>query len=72
MKGHIAVANFKLKKNTSGSKIDKVARKYLKEIGLDYSHGNGSWCRIFLNVHEGPQAITKNNKIKLKEGYGGL
>ena len=22
----------------------------------------------FLNVHEGPHAISKNNKIKLKEG----
>ena len=68
LKGHIAVANFKLKKNTSGSKIDKVARKYLKEIGLDYSHGTGHGVGYFLNVHEGPQAITKNNKIKLKEG----
>ncbi len=68
LKGHIAVANFKLKKNTSGSKIDKVARKYLKEIGLDYSHGTGHGVGYFLNVHEGPQAITKNNKIKFKEG----
>ena len=67
-KGHIAVANFKLKKNTTGSKIDKVARKYLKEIGLDYSHGTGHGVGYFLNVHEGPQAISKKNKIKFKEG----
>ena len=23
---------------------------------------------VFFNVHEGPQAISKNNKIKLKDG----
>ena len=35
LKGHIAVANYKLKNNTSGSKIDYCARKYLKQIGLN-------------------------------------
>ncbi len=68
LKGHIAVSNFKIKKNTSGSKIDHEARKYLKKKGLDYSHGTGHGVGYFLNVHEGPQAISKNNKIKLKEG----
>ena len=28
LKGHIAVANFNLKKNTKGSQIDKEARKF--------------------------------------------
>ncbi len=68
LKGHIAVANFKLKKNTSGSIIDNKARQFLKQIGLSYSHGTGHGVGYFLNVHEGPQAISKNNKIKLKEG----
>ncbi len=68
LKGHIAVANFKLKKNTSGSKIDYNARKYLREIGLDYAHGTGHGVGYFLNVHEGPHAISKNNKIKFQEG----
>ncbi len=68
LKGHIAVANFKLKKNTSGANIDIVARKYLKQIGLDYSHGTGHGVGYFLNVHEGPQAISKNNKIYFKDG----
>ena len=68
MKGHIAVANFRLKNNTSGSKIDGVARKYLKQIGLDYAHGTGHGVGYFLNVHEGPHAISKNNKIRLQEG----
>ena len=25
-------------------------------------------CGYFLNVHEGPHAISKNNKVRLKEG----
>ena len=64
----IAVANYKLKNNTSGSNIDRMARKYLKQIGLDYSHGTGHGVGYFLNVHEGPHAISKNNKIKFHEG----
>ncbi len=68
LKGHIAVANYKLKKNTSGSQIDHQARKYLKEIGLDYAHGTGHGVGYFLNVHEGPHSISKKNKIIFKEG----
>ncbi len=68
LKGHIAVANFRLKKNTSGSNIDYEARKYLKQIGLDYAHGTGHGVGYFLNVHEGPHAISKNNKIKFQPG----
>ena len=68
LKGHIAVADFKLKKNTSGSRIDSEARKYLKQIGLDYEHGTGHGVGYFLNVHEGPQAISRNNKINLETG----
>ena len=68
LKGHIAVANFKLSKNISGSVIDHSARKYLKQIGLDYAHGTGHGVGYFLNVHEGPHAIAKNNKINFHEG----
>ncbi len=68
LKGHIAVANFKIKKNTCGALIDSAARKPLKEINLDYAHGTGHGVGYFLNVHEGPQAISKRNKISLKEG----
>ena len=32
LKGHIAVTDFNLKKNTSGSEIDIKARKYLRQI----------------------------------------
>ena len=68
LKGHIAVADFKLKKSTNGSNIDLMARKYLKQINLDYAHGTGHGVGYFLNVHEGPHAISKNNNITYKEG----
>ena len=68
LKGHIAVANFKLKNNTSGKQLDKVARKPLQNINLDYAHGTGHGVGYFLNVHEGPQAISKNNRVRFKEG----
>ncbi len=68
LKGHIAVAKFKIKKNTSGSKIDSEARKFLKKIGLNYPHGTGHGVGYFLNVHEGPHAISRNNKVNLQEG----
>tara|TARA_B100000963_G_scaffold7662_1_gene6058 strand:- start:21475 stop:23193 length:1719 start_codon:yes stop_codon:yes gene_type:complete len=68
LKGHIAVATFKIKKNTSGSEIDVCAREHLKQIGLDYAHGTGHGVGYFLNVHEGPHAISQRNKINFKKG----
>ena len=68
LKGHIAVANTDLKKDNIGCKIDKKARKFLKKSKLDYAHGTGHGVGFFLNVHEGPQSISKTNKVKIKEG----
>ena len=68
LKGHIAVANTDLKKDNIGKKIDARARKFLNKSNLDYAHGTGHGVGFFLNVHEGPQAITKINSIKIKEG----
>ena len=68
LKGHIGVATYKLKKNTTGKKLDIVARSALKKAGLDYAHGTGHGVGYFLNVHEGPQAISKINNIRLEEG----
>ncbi len=68
LKGHIAVATSNLKKDNIGKKIDKRARKFLKESNLDYAHGTGHGVGFFLNVHEGPQSITKINNIKIRQG----
>ena len=68
LKGHIAVANTDLRLDNTGIKIDKRARKYLNKSNLDYAHGTGHGVGFFLNVHEGPQSISKLNKIKIQEG----
>tara|TARA_A100001015_G_scaffold144798_1_gene160649 strand:+ start:418 stop:2115 length:1698 start_codon:yes stop_codon:yes gene_type:complete len=68
LKGHIAVAETNISKKTTGKLIDKDARKFLKKDGLDYNHGTGHGVGFFLNVHEGPQAISKSNSIKIQEG----
>ncbi|MDC1003912.1 aminopeptidase family protein P [Candidatus Pelagibacter sp.] len=68
LKGHIAVANTDLRLDNTGLKIDKRARKYLNESKLDYAHGTGHGVGFFLNVHEGPQSISKLNKVKIQEG----
>ncbi len=68
LKGHIAVATTNLNKDNIGKKIDLRARKYLKKNNLDYAHGTGHGVGFFLNVHEGPQSISKINKVKIKEG----
>ena len=68
LKGHIAVALTNLNKDNTGKKIDIRARKFLKKEGLDYAHGTGHGVGFFLNVHEGPQSISKYNSIKIKKG----
>ena len=68
LKGHIAVANTNLNLCNTGKRIDERARKFLKNDGLDYQHGTGHGVGFFLNVHEGPQSISKSNNIKISEG----
>jgi Xaa-Pro aminopeptidase len=68
LKGHIAVSDYKIRKNSKGSDIDRNARKSLRKIRLDYPHGTGHGVGYFLNVHEGPQSFSKKNKVSLKPG----
>ena len=68
LKGHIAVSNYQIKKNSKGSDVDRDARKFLKQVKLDYPHGTGHGVGHFLNVHEGPQSLSQKNNINLKSG----
>ena len=68
LKGHIAVVTNDLNKLNKGYLIDKKARSALKKVNLDYGHGTGHGVGFFLNVHEGPQSISKFNSVELKEG----
>ncbi len=68
LKGHIAVVSTNLKRDNIGKKIDKRARKFLNQKNLDYPHGTGHGVGFFLNVHEGPQSLSRTNEVKIKEG----
>ena len=35
---------------------------------MNYAHGTGHGVGYFLNVHEGPHAISKRNKINFQKG----
>ena len=68
LKGHIAVVSTNLNKFNTGRQLDKRARFWLKKVKLDYGHGTGHGVGYFLNVHEGPQSLSKFNNIKIENG----
>ena len=59
LKGHMALAQAKFPKGTTGSQLDILARSHLWNAGLDYDHGTGHGVGAHLSVHEGPQRISK-------------
>jgi Xaa-Pro aminopeptidase len=59
LKGHIALAQARFPKGTSGTQLDAFARSALWQAGLDYDHGTGHGVGSYLGVHEGPQRISK-------------
>lgn len=69
MKAHIRLAMAVFPKGTRGSQLDILARLPLWEEGKDYNHGTGHGVGSFLNVHEGPQSISKEeNSVALVPG----
>ena len=68
LKGHIALANACFPIGTTGAQLDTLARQYLWNQGLDYAHGTGHGVGSYLNVHEGPQGISKVRSTVLEPG----
>jgi Xaa-Pro aminopeptidase len=68
LKGHIAVALYKINKSTLGKHIDRIARAPLLKLSHNYSHGTGHGVGYFLNVHEGPQGLSPFNDHKILPG----
>lgn len=58
LKGHIALATARFVKGTTGSDLDRLARKPVNDIGLNYNHGTGHGVGHILSCHEGPQTIS--------------
>jgi Xaa-Pro aminopeptidase len=60
LKGTIALSRTRFPRGTLSPMLDAIARAPLWQHGLDYGHGTGHGVGYFLNVHEGPQSISKN------------
>jgi len=63
LKGHIALGLAKFPQGTRGSQLDVLARMALWSETKDYQHGTGHGVGHFLNVHEGPQNIRKDENM---------
>ncbi len=61
LKGHIALAKARFPEGTRGVQLDILARMAMWNEGLDYGHGTGHGVGFCLNVHEGPQRISKSD-----------
>lgn len=59
LKGTLALSRARFPRGTLSPMLDAIARAPLWEQGLDYGHGTGHGVGYFLNVHEGPQSISK-------------
>lgn len=69
LKGHIALATAVFPSGTRGVQLDILARRPMWQAGIDYGHGTGHGVGFCLNVHEGPQRISKvDNGVALEEG----
>ena len=59
LKGTLALSRAKFPRGTLSPMLDALARAPLWEHGLEFGHGTGHGVGYFLNVHEGPQSISK-------------
>ncbi|WP_298830273.1 aminopeptidase P family protein [uncultured Piscinibacter sp.] len=59
LKATMALSRTKFPRGTLSPMLDAIARAPMWEQGLDYGHGTGHGVGYFLNVHEGPQSISK-------------
>lgn len=68
LKGHIALASAHFKKGTQGKDLDALARKPLKDNGLDYAHGTGHGVGCYLSVHEEAASINDRGDKAVQAG----
>jgi Xaa-Pro aminopeptidase len=59
LKGTMGLSRAVFPQGTLSPMLDALARAPMWEHGLDYGHGTGHGVGYFMNVHEGPQSISK-------------
>ena len=60
LKGTMALSRTRFPRGTLSPMLDAIARAPLWAEGLDFGHGTGHGVGYFLNVHEGPQSISRS------------
>ena len=59
LRGTMGLSRTRFPRGTPGPSLDAIARAPLWAEGIDFGHGTGHGVGYFLNVHEGPQSISK-------------
>jgi Xaa-Pro aminopeptidase len=59
LKGTLNLSRARFPRGTLSPMLDSLARAPLWEHGIEFGHGTGHGVGYFLNVHEGPQSISK-------------
>jgi Xaa-Pro aminopeptidase len=59
LKGMLGLSRTRFPRGTLAPMLDSIARAPLWAQGIDYGHGTGHGVGYFLNVHEGPQSLSK-------------
>jgi Xaa-Pro aminopeptidase len=59
LKGTMALSRARFPRGTLSPMLDALARAPIWAESLDFGHGTGHGVGYFLNVHEGPQSISK-------------
>jgi len=57
--GTLALSRTRFPRGTLSPTLDSIARAPLWAQGIEFGHGTGHGVGYFLNVHEGPQSISK-------------
>lgn len=68
LKGMIAISRARWPSGLTGRDLDPFARRALWQAGLDFDHGTGHGVGACLNVHEGPQSLSRRGTAALEPG----
>lgn len=68
LKGMIGLSRARWPRGLNGRDLDPLARVALWRAGLDYDHGTGHGVGACLNVHEGPQSLSRRGTVELLTG----
>ncbi len=68
LKGMVALSQAVFPRGVASPMLDPIARLPIWQAGAEFGHGTGHGVGYFLNVHEGPQAISYRTPINANMG----